>query len=160
MPHSGLTEGAALQLLSSHAAFVGLLLVAALFLFTRWLETGDRSAYAIGAFCGVVAPAWMLVVLGLLLSNDVFAFINDVPSDGWFIMGLSILIRLAGLALIVAILWATLRPLWVTGLFLTAPQGEVRRRWKKVETAWQFGIAFLVGAKVLGLLVSVAARWL
>ncbi len=161
--HWGLSAGAAFTLLGrgETSLFLLALTFGALFLFTRWAETGDRSAYAVGTLAGITVPVWLLLRIILGFANDPLFLVNDVPSDAGAVRAAFLWsLRLLGLAVLIATLVAATRPLWVTGLFLRAPQGEVRKVFKRLEASWQLVVALFIGARILVfVLEDVLARW-
>lgn len=154
-------EGAFLVFLDPHVPLLLGLVLAALVLFVRWQETGDRSAYAMGAVAAVLAPVW---ILGMLVVHFVFRDRSPLPTATGHLDPFPWVIAwtywILGLVVVLALLWFTLRPLWLTGGFLSAPQSEVRKRFKSLETSWQFALGTLVAAKGLVLVFLLLERWI
>ena len=155
---ASLPGGSALDVLAAHAPFLLVLVVAGIVLLVRWLENGDRSSYAVGAACGVAAAGYLLVILVVALAEDPAALFAVADGGGHWAYVLGWAEALAGLVLIAVALFGTLRPLAVTGAFLAAPQGTVRRRFKAVESSWQLAIGAFGAAVVFRLLLDVLGR--
>lgn len=153
MAHQGVSEGAFLAFLDPYVPLLLALLVASLWLFTRWLDTGDRSAYAVGAAAAVLAPVWVLGALFLrFVEGGRGVFPVGLEQEPLFAWSIGWVFWVIGLVLVLALLWFLVWPLTLTGAFLFAPQGQVRRRFKTLETSWQFGIAALLAVKAAVLL--------
>lgn len=161
MAEAAISPGAFLAFLDPHVTFLLVLLLAALFLFSRWLESADRSAYIVGTAAAIAAPVWVVGRLVVRFVDERHGLLPEHRQDGflyleildWAFWGV-------GGLLLLAILWFMVRPLWLTGLFMMAPQGEVRRRYKSLEANWQLGIAALIAAKALVLLNVLLDLWL
>lgn len=152
--------GAFLAFLDPHVPLLLALLIAALFLFSRWLESGDRSAYIVGTAAAITAPAWVIGVLVVRFVWGDTAILPAASGEVTFAWVLGWVFWVLGGLLLLALLWFTLRPLWLTGLFMMAPQGQVRRRFKKLEANWQLAVATLIAAKAVVLVVALIAPWL
>lgn len=161
MAHQGVSEGALLAFLDPHVPLLLALLVVAIVFFARWQETADRSAYAIGSAAAILVPLWILGRLTVVFfpgGHDILpAGTDDLPIATWIVVWAYWVL---GLVVLLAVLWFTLRPMWLTGLFLAAPQSEVRRRFKSLESNWQFAVAGLLVAKGLVLVFALVEPWL
>ncbi len=109
--------------------------LAALMMLVRWKETGDRSAYAIGAAFAIVGP----VLVAVVLVNH-FMHIGEIWSlvdHSWTSMVSQIAELAGGVAFVVLGVWV-----WViTGVFAFATQQAIRQRFHRIETLLQYSAA-------------------
>lgn len=117
------------------ALFLLGLLVVALMLFQRWQDSGDRSAYAIGALAAVATPLVATFYLVWSYLEDPFFAQGGWrhQATGWGIVVFAL-----------PFLFFAWRPVVVTGFFALASQNRIRRLYHSLDTSWQYALSTLI----------------
>ncbi|MBW3581839.1 MAG: hypothetical protein KY455_01955 [Euryarchaeota archaeon] len=126
--------------------FVLGLLLATLVLFQRWQDTGDRSAYAIGALAAISAPVLATFYLGWLWTSE----------PEWYAAGWRTQVTGWGLVVFaLPFLFFSWRPVVQTGFFAIASQTRIRRIYHGLETSWQYALSTLVAGQLIAVVWAV-----
>lgn len=129
------------------------ILLGAMWLLHRWKDSGDRSAYAVGAFLAIVAPllalSETLMDVQVLVAGPGAGIPAQAVEPMRTVVSWAVYLQHAvSLAAGLVFLFFATRPWFLTGVFAFAPQAKVRNEYHRIESSWQYAVGTWVAGFV------------